>query len=167
MKAFSLYEDITFHYNTTDSISGVFGKVHHIHYNNTPIHKAYAVALKANIPDSLKNKTYIATTNMKGSFWHIGGYWINGFLKTKSKEFGNFCIVADTTSPEIKGLNIFPGKVFNTQTSIKLSVKDKQSGIKSFRGEIDGKWILMEYDYKRNLLRYDIEEYISKARIIV
>jgi hypothetical protein len=164
MQSFSLYEPIILHYNTTDSISGVFGKVNHIHYKNTPVHKKYALALKANIPDSLKDKAYIATTNMKGGFWYIGGNWTNGFLKTKTKEFGDFCIIADTTKPEIKGLNIFSGKVFNTQTSIKLNIKDKHSGIKSYRGEIDGKWILMDYDHKKNLLRFDIEGNIIKGK---
>ena len=61
-------------------------------------------------------------------------------------------------------MNIYPGKKFNTQTSIKLTIKDNDSGIKSYRGEIDGKWILMDYDYKRNLLRYDIDEKLTKGK---
>jgi hypothetical protein len=61
-------------------------------------------------------------------------------------------------------VNIYPGKAFNTQTTIKCTIKDKNSGIKSYRGEIDGKWILMDYDYKRNLLRFDIEKNISKGQ---
>ena len=85
-------------------------------------------------------------------------------MKTKTREFGDLCIVADTINPEIKGVNTFPGKKFNTQTTIKLSIKDKHSGIESYRGEIDGKWILMDYDYKRNLLRFDIEKNISKGK---
>lgn len=163
MQAFSLYEPIMFHYNTTDSIEGVFQKVHHIHYNNTPVHKHYTLALKANITDTLKDKAYIATTNMKGNFRYIGGEWVDGFLKTKTREFGDFCIVTDTINPEIKGVNIFPGKVFNTQTTIKLSIKDKESGIKSYRGEIDKKWILLDYDHKKNLVRFDIDNNISKG----
>ena len=163
MQAFSLYEPIMFHYNTTDSIDGVFGKVHHIHYDNTPVHKKYTLAIKADISDTPKDKTYIATTDMKGNFWYIGGDWNNGFLKTNTKEFGDFCIIADTIKPEIRGLNIFPDKVFNTQTTIKLNIKDKQSGIKSYRGEIDGKWVLLDYDHKKNIVRFDIDNNISKG----
>ncbi|MEC7863940.1 MAG: M23 family metallopeptidase [Bacteroidota bacterium] len=159
----SLYEPLKFRYNTTDSVEGVFGLVHHVHNNTVPVHKKYTLSIKANVPDKLISKTYIATTNMKGNFWYIGGDWVNGFLKTKTREFGDFCIIADTTKPEIRGLNIFPGKKFNTQTTIKLKIKDKESGIKSYRGEIDGKWILMDYDYKNNLLRFDIEQNISKG----
>jgi len=166
MKANTLYEPLQFNYSTTDSVKGVFGLVHHVHNNKTPVHKKYSLSIKANVPESLKSKTYIATTNMKGNFWHIGGEWENGFLRTKVREFGNFCIVADTTNPEIKGINIFDGKAFTSQSTIKCSIKDKNSGIKSYRGEIDGKWILMDYDYKRNLLRFDIEKNISKGQHI-
>ena len=164
MQTFSLYEPLRFRYNTTDSVDGVFGEVHHVHFNNTPVHKKYVLSIKADVPDTLRNKTYIATTDMKGNFWHIGGKWKDGFLRTKTREFGDFCIIADTINPEIKGVNIFPGKVFNTQTSIKLTVKDKNSGIKSYRAEIDGKWILMDYDYKRNLLKFNIDKSLTKGK---
>jgi hypothetical protein len=164
MEENSLYEPLQFRYNTTDSIKGVYGLVHNVHNNTIPVHKKYLLSIKANVPDTFKSKTYIATTNMKGNFWHLGGTWKEGFLQTKVREFGDFCIVADTTNPEIKGVNIFPGKVFNTQTSIKLTIKDKDSGIKSYRGEIDGKWILMDYDYKRNLLRFNIEKSLTKGK---
>jgi hypothetical protein len=164
MGANTLYEPLQFNYSTTDSVKGVFGNVHHVHNNTVPVHKEYTLSIKANVSDALKSKTYIATTDLKGHFWYLGGKWQNGFLKNKVREFGNFCIVADTTNPEIKGVNIFPGKVFNTQSTIKCSIKDKNSGIKSYRGEIDGKWILMDYDYKRNLLRFDIEKNISKGK---
>ena len=163
MQPNSLYEPLNFRYNTTDSVEGVYGLVHHVHNNTIPVHKKYTLSIKANVPDSLKSKTYIATTDMKGNFWYLGGKWQNGYLKTKTREFGDFCIVADTINPEIKGVNIYPGKTFNTQTTIKLTIKDQQSSIKSYRGEIDGKWILMDYDHKKNLLRFDIENNISKG----
>ena len=163
MKAFSLYEPIMFNYKNTDTLEGIFGQVHQIHYNNIPVHKYYKLSLKSTVPDSLKDKVYIATTDMKNNYWYIGGEWKNGFLHTKTREFGNFCIVADTISPEIRGVNIFPGKKLKTQSTIKLTITDKESGIKSFRGEIDDKWILLDYDHKKNLVRFDIDNNISKG----
>ena len=164
MEANSLYEPIMFNYKTTDSIEGVFGKVHHVHFDNTPVHKKYVLSIKAIVPDSIKMKTYIATTDLKGNFRYMGGVWKDNFIRTKTRQFGNFCIIADTTKPEIKGLNIFPGKTLNNQTSIKLTIKDINSGIKSYRGEINGKWILMDYDYKRNTLRYDIDKKLTNGK---
>ena len=72
------------------------------------------------------------------------------------------CIVADTNTPIITGINIYPGKNITTQKTIKLTIEDKESGIKSYRGEIDGNWILMEYDYKRKLLTYDMSDTLIK-----
>ena len=95
---------------------------------------------------------------MYDKFWYMGGSWKNGFLRAKVREFGDFCIIADTIKPEIKGLNIYPEKIFNTQTTIKCTIKDKESGIKSYRGEIDGKWILMDYDYKRKIINSKIRK---------
>ena len=103
---------------------------------------------------------------MKDNFWHIGGEWRDSILQTKTREFGDFCIISDTINPEIRGINIFPGKKFNTQKTIKLTIKDKESGIKSYRGEIDNKWILMDYDHKKNLLRFDIQDNLSKGEHI-
>ncbi len=164
MQAFSLYEPLLFNYNSIDSIDGVFGEIHQVHFNNIPVHKKYNLSIKAYVPDSLKAKTYIATTDLNGNFWYLGGEWKDDYIQAKVREFGNFCIIADTTNPEINGVNIFPGKTFNTQTTIKLTIKDKHSGIKYYRGEIDGKWILMDYDHKRDLLKFEIKNNISKGK---
>ena len=47
MEANSLYEPLMFHYETTDSIEGVFGESHHVHFDNTPVHKKYVLSIKA------------------------------------------------------------------------------------------------------------------------
>jgi hypothetical protein len=163
MEANSLYEPLNFMYNTEDSVESIFGVVHQVHTDKIPVHKKYVLSIKASIPSRIDDKVYIAKKDKNNNFWYMGGSWRNGFLRTKVREFGDFCIVADTIQPEIKGVNIYPGKTFNTQTTIKCTINDKQSGIKSYRAELDGKWILMDYDYKRKLLRFDIENTITKG----
>jgi len=61
-------------------------------------------------------------------------------------------------------VNIYPGKKFNSQTTIKCTISDKESGIKTYRAEIDSKWILMEYDYKQKLLTYKIQKGLAKGK---
>ena len=164
METNSLYEPLNFTYNTQDSVDGIFGVLHQVHNDKTPVHKKYVLSIKAIVPKILEDKVFIAKKDKYANFWYMGGSWKNGFLRAKVREFGDFCIIADTIKPETKGVNIYPGKIFNTQTTIKLNIKDKHSGIKSYRGEIDGKWILMDYDYKKNLLRFDIEKNKSKGK---
>ena len=164
MEKYSLYEDLNFEYSELDSIEGVFGKIQHCHHDYVSIHKSFVISLKAEIPKNLKNKVYIAKVDEKGNFWYMGGSWRNSMLSAKVREFGDFCIIADTIKPNIKGINIYPGKKFNTQTTIKCTILDKGSGIKTHRAEIDGKWILMEYDYKKKLLVYEIKDDLEKGK---
>lgn len=156
MENFALYEDLNFEYAQLDTIEGAYGAVHQCHFDYVPVHKSFVISLKAEIPKQLKEKVYVAKVDEKGDFWYMGNIWRNNMLSAKVREFGNFCIAADTINPIVKGVNIYPGKKFNTQTSIKCTIEDKESGIDNFRAEIDENWILMEYDYKRKLLTFDI-----------
>ena len=42
--------------------------------------------------------------------------------------------------------------------SISLKIRDNLSGIDSYRGTVDGKWILMQYDAKNKKLSYYFDE---------
>ncbi len=41
---------------------------------------------------------------------------------------------------------------------LKIKISDNLTGIKSFNGYIDGKWILLEYDAKNDLLKFDFSD---------
>ena len=46
---------------------------------------------------------------------------------------------------------------------LKLKINDSETGISSYRGTINGKFILMEYDYKTGMLVYDFNDKIINA----
>ena len=82
------------------------------------------------------SKAFIAQINENGNLTYRGGKWLNNKLTTKLKSFGGFSVAVDTLAPTIKGLNIYPGKTM-TSSTIRMTIKDDMSGIKSYRGEID------------------------------
>ena len=43
-----------------------------------------------------------------------------------------------------------------------MKIEDEHSGIKDYRATINGKWVLMEYDYKKNSLVYDFSDGVIK-----
>ena len=45
--------------------------------------------------------------------------------------------------------------------SITLKMTDNLSGIDSYRGTVDGKWVLMEYDAKNDKLSYFFDRKVS------
>lgn len=82
------------------------------------------------------------------SLSYRGGIWVNDQLSFKTREFGRFTVAADTVAPVVK---------LESKTLDKISCKitDNLSGIYSFKASLDGEWLLMQYDYKRNLIWSD------------
>ena len=75
----------------------------------------------------------------------------------KKKSFGGFADMIDTIPPTISPTNIFENKNMAGNSTITVKIADNLSGVKSFRGTIDGKWILMEYEAKKAKLFYTFE----------
>ena len=112
---FSLYESLNFTYNSFEKNLTTYSNFHKIHDRNTPLHKNYTLKIQANVPNSIKSKTYIARTNDKRKFWHVGGAWENNWIETKTRDFGTFCIISDTIPPTINVINIYNGKKITNQ----------------------------------------------------
>ena len=163
LSEYSLYEDMIFSYSLLDSIKGVYGNIHRCHKKDTPIHKKYDLYIKEDVPEKIKNKVYIAKREKENTFKFIGGKWEGLYLKTSTREFGDFCIVADSTGPIIKGVNIFPGKKINKQKNIKLTIEDSKSGIKKFEATVNNEWVLLDYDHKTKIVKYDFNEILKKG----
>ena len=94
----------------------------------------------------------------------VGGKWENGFLKAKIREFGDYTVMVDTTRPVIRPVNIAPNKKVSGQHTIQMKISDNLSGIKSYRGTMNGKWILMDFDSKTATLTYDFDDRMKPGK---
>mgnify|MGYP001184396330 CR=1 FL=1 len=160
----ALYDTLKFQYSISSETSpNCYAPIHHVHNEKTAIHKSYAISIENTVDSTLKSKAFIAQINKNGNLTYRGGKWVNNKLTTKLKSFGRFSVAVDTLAPTIKGLNIYPGKTM-TSSALRITIKDDISGIKSYRGEIDGKWILMEFDPKRARLTHYFEKELSKGK---
>jgi hypothetical protein len=114
-----------------------------------------------NLPDDLLEKAVIVKVKEDGvGYTSVGGEWESGKVTAMIREFGDFTIAIDTVPPKIKAVN--PG-VFSKmagQKEIRINISDELSGIASYRGLMNGKWILMEYDAKNNVLIYNIDDHL-------
>ena len=126
--------------------------------NLFPFDNPYEIQFKTNQEDSIKlRQTFIAKkTEKKISFLPTNldkGYW-----KTKVKDMGNFTLARDSVAPKISPSNFRPNQWLSKLKYIKVNISDDFSGIKSYRGTINGKWVLFEYEPKRKLLTYDFSD---------
>ncbi|MBN4057943.1 M23 family metallopeptidase [Olleya sp. AH-315-K02] len=79
-------------------------------------------------------------------------------LSARSKILDTYVLGIDTENPEIKPLNFQEGKWMSKYRYLKIKVKDDISGIKNYRASVNGKWILMEYNAKKNILTHDFND---------
>jgi len=161
----ALYEDLDFEYSSEPPVTGTYARLHRVHNEDTPVQTNCSLAIKpSGLPSDLKEKALIVAVDENHRFSPKGGAWENGFLKTQIREFGDYTIAVDTEPPQIRAVNVKPGKNVSRQGSIMLKISDNLAGIKSYRGTMNGKWILMDYDAKSGLLTYFIDEHMPKGK---
>lgn len=114
------------------------------HYDGEDKDKLYIASV-----GSYKNKLYYSSTTKKGNL-----------LSTRTKNLGKYTLATDTDNPSIKPINFQNGKWLSKFRYLKLKIKDETSGIKSYRATVNGKWILMEYDFKKGTLTHDFNDNI-------
>ena len=79
-------------------------------------------------------------------------------LTASSKTLGTYALASDTINPIITPLNFKKNKWLSKYRYLKVKITDVGSGISNYRATVNGKWILMEYDYKTNTLTHDFND---------
>lgn len=113
----------------------------------------------SNYKDSEKDKLYIAELlGYKNYPSYLSTKRKDNFLTASSNALGTYALVMDTKSPTVYPLNFQDGKWLSKFRYLTLKIGDDLSGISNFRATINGKWILMEYEYKDKTLTYDFND---------
>jgi hypothetical protein len=74
---------------------------------------------------------------------YLGGNWLGNQIQFKTKEMGDFQAITDNEAPNIRPIKI-------DSTDLRFSMSDGLSGIKTFNCYVNGRWVLMDYEYKSN-----------------
>jgi len=123
------------------------------------LNKAYEIKYKIPEGDSLKiQQSFLAflNKNNKTRFFSAtvkDGYWVG-----KSKTLGSFVNSRDSVPPTIVPVNFKEKQWLSNYSFLRFKISDDYSGLKKFRGEINGKWILLEHEPKNNSLIYDFND---------
>ncbi|SFB80095.1 Peptidase family M23 [Parapedobacter composti] len=158
----ALYDRLHFNYHQGTRPKGGFSLVQHVHNRFTPLFQSYELKIKPDetLTEALKPKAIIV--DMEGR--SHGGNFDNGWVRTKTREFGSFFIAVDTLPPTIQPQNISEGRDLGSTSRINFRISDDRSGIQSFNGYINGNWVLMEYDPKTRSLWHNFEHDLPKGR---
>ena len=124
--------------------------------NEYPLRNAYEVKYKIPEADSLAlAQSFLAFINRKGGTDFFTANRKEGFWQGKSKTLGSYVSSRDSVAPNIKAVNFKSGQWLSNYSFLRFKISDDYSGLKKFRGEINGRWILLEHEPKNNSLIYD------------
>ncbi len=161
----SFYETQYLNYMVSvEQSEGSYSPTYHLGDRMTPIHKYFDIGIvPTNLPPHLKSKAVIAACPEGMKNQCLSNHrWEGDMLMAKAREFGNYTIMLDTLAPTIKVAKI--SSTMGKGYRMRFVIEDDFSGIKSYRGEVDGRWILMEYDEKNKLLVHKFDGRIPKGK---
>ncbi len=154
----ALYKDLSFQFHTADTLTGAITPTYFLHNDYTPVHKPIYVSIKVGrLSEYHRSKATIVHFDRRKRYYSKGGTWRNNYITAKSKAFGGFAVMIDTIPPKITPTNIYANKNMAGNSTITVKIADNLSGVKSYRGSIDGKWIIMEYESKKAKLFYTFD----------
>ena len=150
----NLYNDLRFRYSVKED-SSALAATHKLHDVQIPLHGACQLSLFLQ-NDTLENKQQYGIVRLQnGRAAWTGGTYRKGWIDADIKELGSYTISQDTKAPLITPLN--PQTWVGKQNFV-FRLSDNLSGVQTYRGEIDGQFVLFEMDNKSVITyRFDKE----------
>ena len=79
-------------------------------------------------------------------------------LSITLRNTGDFHFAYDSIAPVVTPRNFSSGQAINGYRYLEIEAEDKETGIKSFEGYLDGQWILFEHEPKQNRFTFDTSD---------
>ena len=152
----NLYDDICFTHLAIENRE-YYSDLHQVNDRPIPLHEQAEMWIGLHT-DTLREKgNYgIVQINKNGSESWMGGEYTHGGIRLSIRELGGrYAVAADTIPPTITPME--PGN-WRNQRRIRIRLKDDKSSIASFRGEINGRFILFTHDSKSTVYTYRFDD---------
>lgn len=149
---YTFYQNLYLDFTVSDSVV-------HVHTPTLPLHKKYTLTFDTSpYSENQKKQLYINKINEKGQKSYIKTVKKKNKCYTTTKYLGDYALAYDSIPPQIKLYKSRDKQWMTKYTTLRVKIEDNESGIKSYRAEVDGKWILMEYNAKKGILTYDFKD---------
>ena len=123
-----------------------------LHEDIVPAFTNFSITFDDSIaPQKDREKMFIGLINGKKISYYNTKRYKNSFT-IYSKYLGDYKLIKDGKPPKIKSDKRIGGKWISNLNEMQFSISDQLSGIKSYDGYLNGKWILLEYDSKTKKL---------------
>jgi murein DD-endopeptidase MepM/ murein hydrolase activator NlpD len=147
----NLYDDVYFRYSVQPAGVAALSDIHVLHDRPIPIHDKALLSL--HLPTDAPadaGKYGIVRIQNKRAIW-IGGSYKNKWIEAAIRDFGSYTIMQDVRPPVITPVS---PAAWVGDKRIAFRISDDLSGVQTYRGEIDGRFALFEFDGKKGLVTY-------------
>lgn len=148
-----IYDKFEFTHSTSTAKKDMLIPIHHIGDPKIPLQNEIIIKFKSVNLDPTENRyTAVRYNQSKDRVYSKGGQWDNGYWEFRTKDFGSYSMMIDSTQPYLKMKNF--KQDMRKANSISFKVGDDLSGLKEYDMYIDDEWVLGEYYPKSNTLIY-------------
>ena len=161
----SVYNDLRAKYKE-EEMSKTVSNLHQFGNSKIPIQHYFIMKIKTqNIAKNMENKALIVSvSNDKRKVYAKGGEFMDGWVETKVRAFGNYAVKIDSVAPKVTPVNISEGKILSSAKNIQFKISDNLSGIETYDAFIDGRWVLGRYAPKRATYTIPFDSYNNIAK---
>ena len=149
----TLFDDVELDYHVMPSENDP-ASIYQLTTTRIPLRRAAEITLPTHKSESVDgSKLYVARVDGKRRTY-CGGTYQYGRITANVTELGTYTVCADTIAPKITPIG---STSWRKQGRIVCRIADGETGIRDYRGTIDGRWVLFKYSSKNARLTCDLK----------
>lgn len=140
----TFYQDFTFLFDAKD-------KIVTLHKDEVAAFKNITLTVDMSsfgLNEADMKKAYLAQVAPNGSKSYLKTHKKGNIFTAYTKKLGNYSYGIDNIPPKIYQPSFKEGDWLSNASEISFLIQDVDTGINTIEGTINGKWILLDYDYK-------------------
>ena len=156
LAADALYRPLYFRYDRLpDASAGHLSDTHVLHDDSEPFFGNATLTLRPRtpVPDSLRERVYVAKCGDFGEFFALRTEVVGDGFVARPGRFGSYALLVDTIPPTVEIRRFATDQRRSAGFSLLIGDNIDGGGM-TWRGTVDGAWVLLEHDAKNRRLNF-------------
>lgn len=132
-----------------------------VHNNRVPAHRNFTLTFDVSkYSEAERKQLFIARLDKNSKPSYTSTYKRGNTFTTRTRNLGTYTLARDTVPPTIRTKNFKHKQWLTNYHYLSLTIADDLSGIDTYSATLNGEWILMEYEPKKNTITYNFDDRI-------